>query len=212
MSNWFFLWAWRDGVMRRIPDARKALSSTLRRDRVRRPRLPSGAPHPRRGLSPLERARFVRLVQLLGARAGAVDVVILELTACALARHDQASAVLAKRGVSYEAKTTAGGTLQRRRPEVDIAADAWRRACRGLVELGLTPMAEQKLDVDALTRKAHEATLADYRARRRTDTPLSRDQRELQRRRAGRLRGAERIVPMPKEALGGRATEQESTS
>jgi P27 family predicted phage terminase small subunit len=153
--------------MRRKPDALKALGGTLRRDRARRPRLPSGAPQPRRGLTPLERARYIRLLRLLGNRAGEVDVVILELTASALARHDQASAILAKHGLSYEAKTTTGGTLQRRRPEVDIAADAWRRACRGLVELGLTPQAEQKLDPTALSRPPAAGTPLDaYRAKR----------------------------------------------
>lgn len=156
--------------MRRVPDAVKAVRGTLRPDRLRPARQVAGVPRARPGLTPLERKYFRRLCRLLGPRVGEADAVVLELTAGALAEYEAARQVIASEGASYEAVATAGGVLRRERPEVRLASDAWRRACRGLVELGLTPAAAQRLGAELRSADADPAAppdpLAQFVARR----------------------------------------------
>jgi P27 family predicted phage terminase small subunit len=71
----------------------------------------------------------------------------LALTCSALAEHQRAAAVVAERGVAYEAPAKNGTVLYRERPEVRVASDAWRRALRGLTEFGLSPASRGRLDV-----------------------------------------------------------------
>ena len=50
-------------------------------------------------------------------------------------------------GSTYETVTRSGTVLYRPRPEVRLAADAWSRALRALVELGLTPRSRGRVEV-----------------------------------------------------------------
>jgi len=72
------------------------------------------------------------------------DPVALGLLCDALADYMAARAVVEKEGASYETEGDAGKML-RQRPEVYIAADAWRRAKLMLTEFGLTPASRAKV-------------------------------------------------------------------
>jgi hypothetical protein len=95
-----------------------------------------------------------------------VDGPILELTAGALADHEQNAAIVARDGASYDAMTASGTTLKRQRPEVKLATEAWRRALLGLTQLGLTPATRGKVEarpgadpgdvVDRFRRQRHK--------------------------------------------------------
>ena len=63
------------------------------------------------------------------------DRQILGLCCTALAQHEEAMAVLAAEGSTYDATTRSGTMLHRPRPEVAIASDAWRRAAMALARL-----------------------------------------------------------------------------
>ncbi len=80
----------------------------------------------------------IQVLTLADARA-------LELVCEAYAEWRAARAVIRRRGPSYETETAAGGLVVRSRPEVAIAADAWRRVRQGLTDFGLTPASRTKL-------------------------------------------------------------------
>jgi len=132
----------------------KALEGTLRRDRtnLREPKPPKAAlVVPRRGLPLGVRREFGRLVELLAPMACLTvsDVAMLELTAAAVDEYYRARVVIAGRGsLTYRTKNAAGSTMHRVRPEVAIAADAWRRASAGLQQFGLSPSSRPKVEAD----------------------------------------------------------------
>lgn len=184
--------------MRRKPTAAKALAGTLRRDRTNplEPRPPAGAPPARRRLPMAVRREYDDLVQLMTTYmpgvATLVDVVQLELTAAALAEYRKAVAVVLRRGQTYAAKTAAGAVMHRVRPEVAIAADAWRRAHAALQNLGLSPVSRPKVEgtAPALGAPATDdpSSLAAFRASRffrDGDDPLARLLARRQQRIAG---------------------------
>lgn len=74
-----------------------------------------------------------------------VDGPALELLCDAYAEYRSARAVIDAEGATYEAVTEAGATMVRQRPEVAIAADAWRRVRAMLTEFGLTPSSRSKV-------------------------------------------------------------------
>jgi P27 family predicted phage terminase small subunit len=134
----------------RRPTALKLLTGTFRPDRARNePRYSATVPKPPVTLSKAARAYWQELSKQLD-RAGVMteaDRQALALTCSALAEHEAAAAVVADLGAAYEARTEAGAIMHRQRPEVAIAADAWRRAMRGLSEFGLTPASRGRVEV-----------------------------------------------------------------
>src|SRR5258708_20465570 len=52
-----------------------------------------------------------------------------------------------QQGATYKSRTLTGHII-RKRPEVQIAAEAWRRVKGMLVEFGLTPAARSRLEVE----------------------------------------------------------------
>src|SRR5689334_9844588 len=77
--------------------------------------------------------------QLLRMRViTAADATALELLCGAYAEYFKASAVVRRRGATYKARTGTG-FIERRRPEVAIAADAWKRVRSMLLEFGISP-------------------------------------------------------------------------
>jgi P27 family predicted phage terminase small subunit len=157
--------------MRRKPTEAKRLSGTLRRDRTnpREPRPPVGTPPARRGLPRAVRREYDHLVTLMAAMPGVAtvcDVVQLELAAAALAEYRAAVAVVLRRGQTYEAKTEAGAVMHRVRPQVAIAADAWRRAHAALQNLGLSPVARQKVGDAPVLAPGQQDELAAFLRKR----------------------------------------------
>ena len=76
-----------------------------------------------------------------------VDGPALELLCDAYAEYRAARAVIEAQGATYGLDTEVGGTMVRTRPEVGIAADAWRRMRAMLTEFGLTPASRSKVSM-----------------------------------------------------------------
>jgi P27 family predicted phage terminase small subunit len=68
----------------------------------------------------------------------------LELLCLAYQEYRRAIGVVERRGPTYATRTPTG-MIVRRRPEVAIASDAWRRVKAMLVEFGLTPAARSRV-------------------------------------------------------------------
>ena len=138
-------------MSRRLPTAVKRARGTLRPDRTnpREPKPRIGAPRCRRSLPAPVREMYARLVRILASLhvVTVADGVALELAASALVEYETNARVVLDQGSTYEARTEAGATMHRARPEQAIAADAWRRAAVMLQQFGLTPVSRIKVDV-----------------------------------------------------------------
>ena len=75
------------------------------------------------------------------------DGVALEMLCDAYAQYRDARDVVAIDGLTYKSTTKRGGVIVRARPEVAIAADAWRRTSSMLTAFGLSPASRAKLGV-----------------------------------------------------------------
>jgi len=132
------------------PTSLKVLEGTTRKDRAN-PAEPKPPPArtkeaPPRWLRASSRPWWNRIRPLLvqmQVMTGA-DPVALGLLCDALADYMAARQVVERKGRTFETQGDAG-LMVRRRPEVDIAADAWRRAKLMLTEFGLTPAARAKV-------------------------------------------------------------------
>ena len=71
----------------------------------------------------------------------------LELLCDAYAEWRRAREVVIEHGTTYEAENVNGGLMLKVRPEVALAADAWRRIRSMLTEFGLTPAARARVKV-----------------------------------------------------------------
>jgi P27 family predicted phage terminase small subunit len=112
----------------------------------REPKGIPGVPACPRHLSRMARDAWHRIGQRLKALKVVTDAdaEALELACSAYAEYRAARAVIARRGATYVSRTL-HGVLVRKRPEVEIAADAWRRLRLMLVEFGMTPSARTRL-------------------------------------------------------------------
>jgi P27 family predicted phage terminase small subunit len=134
----------------RKPTRLKVLEGTVRKDR-RNPNEPKPLRAPKRQVAPAWLNKDARvwwhrirpLLVQMQVYTGA-DPVALGLLCDALAEYIAARQVLDDKGTTYETIGSTG-TLIRRRPEWDIARDAWRRAKTMLTEFGLTPAARAKV-------------------------------------------------------------------
>lgn len=73
------------------------------------------------------------------------DRVALMLLCDAYSEWRAARDAVVEEGMVFTVINEAGDTMIRRRPEVGIRADAWRRVLRGLIEFGLTPSARSRV-------------------------------------------------------------------
>ena len=128
----------------------KVITGQFRADRaLDLPRFSAAVPKAPAGLSPAARKHWRELARELSTRRTMTtgDRQILVLCCSALGQYDEAMAVLAERGPTYETVTAAGSVLRRAQPEVRMAADAWGRALQGLVQLGLTPRSRGNVEI-----------------------------------------------------------------
>ena len=131
------------------PTALKALQGTARPDRIN-PHEPQPPviveAHPPAWLKGRGRKAWRELAGMLGdMRILTVpDQPALSLLCDAYGEYIEARAVVQREGMTYESKTM-NGSIVRRRPEVEIAADAWRRTAAMLQQFGLTPSARAKV-------------------------------------------------------------------
>jgi P27 family predicted phage terminase small subunit len=134
----------------RRPTHLKALDGTTRpdRDNPAEPKPPLARPReePPTWLSGKSR-HWWRRIQPLLARMQVLtkaDPVALGLLCDALADYMAARADVVANGATYTTEGK-GGEMQRRRPEVDVMVEAWKRAKVMLTEFGLTPAARAKV-------------------------------------------------------------------
>ena len=132
----------------RTPTRLKVLRGTARPDRTNpsepkpkrdRPRCPAW-------LSPTAKTVWRKLAGVLDRMRvlTEADGHALELLADAYGEYRAARAVILKEGTTYESDTK-HGKIVRTRPEVAIAADAWKRMKAMLVEFGLTPSSRSQV-------------------------------------------------------------------
>ncbi len=74
------------------------------------------------------------------------DQYALVLLCEAYAEYQQARAVLAQHGLTYETQNVGGATMMRSRPENAIAADSWRRARMAMAAFGLDPASRGRVE------------------------------------------------------------------
>ncbi len=133
----------------RKPTALKVLGGTARPDRLN-PHEPQPAEttgRPPAWLKGQGRRVWRWLVPLLREMRvlTAADEQALALLCDVFAEYLEAREILRQRGLTYETTTPQGDRMVRPRPEVAIAADAWRRVQRMLTEFGLTPSARSRV-------------------------------------------------------------------
>ena len=75
------------------------------------------------------------------------DGLAFEMLCDAYAVYREAREVIAAQGATYLSGTEVGGMMVRARPEVAIAADAWRRTSSMLTAFGLSPASRTKVSV-----------------------------------------------------------------
>lgn len=85
------------------------------------------------------------LLDSLGVALGESDAPALELLAGALEEYHRLQAWMASedekgliRGPTYATVTESGSVMYRKRPEAELASDAWKRAAAMLAKFGLT--------------------------------------------------------------------------
>ena len=133
----------------RKPTHLKKLSGTLQPCRTN-PNEPTPAvylPTPPDWLS--ERAREywgeIGAVLLAMRLTTIADGPALQLLTEALAEWAEARQIVHQQGLTYTTTSKMGEVIPHPRPEVSMAADAWRRALRMLSEFGLTPASRSKV-------------------------------------------------------------------
>lgn len=133
----------------RTPTTLKVLRGTDRKDRSNpaEPKvgLVSATAQPPDWLGERGRRAWADILPLLrGMKVMTLaDPVALGLLCDALAEYVEARAVVIENGATYWTKGKS--EMLRKRPEVEIAADAWRRAKIMLSEFGLTPAARSRV-------------------------------------------------------------------
>lgn len=130
------------------PTVQKKLEGTFRPDRVAEdePTPEVGIPKPPKLLTGRAREAWDRIgpeLEKMGVLTTA-DGLALELLCDAYAEWDAARNAVRRYGTTYSTKTKSG-KMVRPHPSVRIAAEAWRRVHRMLLEFGLTPASRTRV-------------------------------------------------------------------
>lgn len=111
-------------------------------------------------MSPKAKLAFRELSEVLCDELGVLTVAdrkALELLCDAYSEYRDARDYVRKNGATYETHSVTGKdeegvpvltTVVRKRPQVDMASDAWKRVKGMLVEFGLTPSSRTRLVID----------------------------------------------------------------
>lgn len=142
--------------MRKKAVEQHILAGTYRNDRHAPPdaSAPAGRPPKPKHLGDLEAAEWERLAALAESNRtlSTADGPILEAAAIAYGSLRRANDVLTAHGLTYATKTPQGSEMVRPRPEVAIAAEAWRRWVTALSHFGLSPATRSKVAVAPVAR------------------------------------------------------------
>lgn len=117
-----------------------------RRLNSKEPKVQRGVPPCPAHLDAIGKAFWRSVAQLLDAMRvlTLADGRILELAADAYSEWRRCRKAVQEHGPTYRVETETGYMI-RARPEVAMAADAWRRLSSALAQLGLTPATRSKL-------------------------------------------------------------------
>lgn len=133
----------------RKPTSQKALGGTLQPSRINKnePTPEVYLPVPPAWLSERAKQYWGEIGNVLLAMklTTVADGPALQLLTDALAEWAEARQFVQREGMTYSTFTENGNEMHRPYPQVAIAADAWRRAQRMLVEFGLTPASRSKV-------------------------------------------------------------------
>lgn len=151
----------------RKPTRLKLLQGTARPDRANKeePKLPTIIPRAAKGLSDQDGKAWRHIARILRPMniMTAADVLALELLATAYVDFWEARRTINEKGPTYVSKTekmtNEKGSqvlcvIIRRRPEIEIMSDAWRRIEKMLSHFGLSPSSRSRVSV---IRKLKEA-------------------------------------------------------
>lgn len=118
-------------------------------------------------LTPKAKAAWRELAVVLGDMRvlTVADRKALEMLCDTYAEWRELRAVIEEHGHTYETFTAQGDKMIRPRPEVTMAADAWKRASAMLTQFGLTPSSRSK--VSAGEKQEESDPLADFLNRKK---------------------------------------------
>lgn len=118
---------------------------------AREPTPPAGEIKPPSWLKGKGRAAWRRLLPLLESMRvmTPADCEALALGCDALGEYVELRDIIRRGGRTYQTTTQSGAIMYRTRPEVALAADAWRKADHILSAFGLTPSARSKVQTVA---------------------------------------------------------------
>lgn len=151
------------------PTALKVVQGTVRKDRgaPNEPKLKVEAPKVPAHLSPKAKTAWKGLCETLGDMQvlATADAKALELLCDAYSQWRDLRKVLDKEGHTYQTTSQTGDILFKARPEVAMAADAWKRISSMLQQFGLTPSARSK--VNAQEKEPEKDPLEEFMKRRK---------------------------------------------
>jgi len=144
----------------RKPTKLKLLQGTARPDRANKkePELPAGIPRAAIGLSNQDGKAWRHITKIIRPMniTTKADVLALELLATAYVDFWGARRVINEKGSTYVSKTEKSTSesgnkilcvVIRRRPEIEIMSDAWRRIEKMLSHFGLSPSSRSRVSV-----------------------------------------------------------------
>lgn len=124
---------------------------------AREPQAPRGVPACPEFLTERGRRGWASLAPTLDEMGvlTMADATALSLLCDAWAEYLDAREVVNGEGMTYATRTEGkdgadGSVMYRKRPEVEIAQDAWRRVMKALAEFGLTPSSRSRIKLPGL--------------------------------------------------------------
>lgn len=143
-----------------LPTPLKVLRGTARRHRLNRaePQLPPAAPAMPAALPADARVAWRWLCRLLRPMRVLTksDAATLLLAAARLEDYLRLRERVAAEGATYTTETVSGSVFHRTRPEVQLAAAAWRDVSRILAEFGLSPSSRSRVASAAAGDAPHD--------------------------------------------------------
>lgn len=139
---------------------KRALNKKEPKLKVEAPRMPAH-------LSPKAKTAWKGLCATLGDMQvlATADAKALELLCDAYADWRDLRRIINREGHTYTTISVTGDTLFKARPEVAMAADAWKRVSSMLAQFGLTPSSRSK--VNATDKPDESDPLAEFLSRRK---------------------------------------------
>ena len=101
-------------------------------------------------LTPKQQVAYARIKEALRSarHIGALDEDLLKMAACLTVEVSELQAIIDKKGYTYETVNRAGDTMPKHRPEHQMLVESRSKYLVVLKELGMTPAARKRIEVD----------------------------------------------------------------